>query len=94
MECSEHLERMDHTKISNPADTLYNIGHKVGLPEKLVKEGYDRGIIFGCKVNATKVVNTLKEMTSENFEIIKDQIIGFCKETIRIADSNKKERET
>ena len=52
------------------------------------------GIIFGCKVNATKVVNTLKKMTSENFEIIKDQIIGFCKETIRIADSNKKERET
>ncbi len=52
MECSEHLERMDHTKISNPADTLYNIGHKVGLPEKLIKEGYedfDKEYPFSCK---------------------------------------------
>lgn len=57
--------------------------------KRVVKEGYDRGVIFGCRVNASKVVNTLKEMTSENFEIIKDQIMGFCQETIRIADSNK-----
>ena len=73
---------------------MKRMNDKILLDDKelklLVKEGYDRGIIFGCKVNATKVVNTLKEMTSENFEIIKDQIIGFCKETIRIADSNKK----
>ena len=74
---------------------MKRINDKILLDDKELKLlGYDRGIIFGCKVNATKVVNTLKEMTSENFEIIKDQIIGFCKETIRIADSNKKERET
>nr|MCR4903336.1 hypothetical protein [Butyrivibrio sp.] len=33
---SGHLEQMGLIKISNPADTLYNIGHKVGLPEKLI----------------------------------------------------------
>lgn len=74
---------------------MINIGNnKVLIDDKelkrLVKEGYDRGVIFGCKVNATKVVNTLNNMTSENFEIIKDQVIGFCEETIRIADSVKK----
>ena len=43
---------MDNTKINNPADTLYNIGHKVGLPEKLIKEGYedfDQEYPFACK---------------------------------------------
>lgn len=50
---------------------MKRINDKILLDDKelklLVKEGYDRGIIFGCKVNATKVVNTLKEMTSGNF---------------------------
>ena len=52
MEFSEHLDRMDSIKITNPADTLYNIGHKVGLPEKLIKEAYeefDQEYPFSCK---------------------------------------------
>lgn len=67
---------------------MKRINDKILLDDKelklLVKEGYDRGIIFGCKVNATKVVNTLKEMTSENFEIIKNQIIGFAKKQLEL----------
>jgi hypothetical protein len=52
MECSEHLDAMSNIKIHNPADTLYNIGHKVGLPEKLIKEAYedfDNEFSFTCK---------------------------------------------
>lgn len=52
VECSEHLDAMSNTKIHNPADTLYNIGHKVGLPEKLIKEAYedfDNEFSFTCK---------------------------------------------
>lgn len=52
MEFTEHLDRMDSIKITNPADTLYNIGHKVGLPEKLIKEAYeefDQEYPFTCK---------------------------------------------
>ena len=37
---------------------MKRINDKILLDDKelklLVKEGYDRGIIFGCKVNATK----------------------------------------
>ena len=58
--------------------------------KRLVKEGYDRGVIFGCIVNATKVVQTLKTMTPDNFEIVRNQAIGFCQQTIDIADQNKK----
>ncbi|WP_026658240.1 hypothetical protein [Butyrivibrio sp. AC2005] len=52
MECSEHLDEMERIKISNPADTVYNIGHKVGLPEKLIKEAYEdfnSEFAFSCK---------------------------------------------
>ncbi len=52
VECSEHLDAMSNIKIHNPADTLYNIGHKVGLPEKLIKEAYedfDNEFSFTCK---------------------------------------------
>lgn len=47
-------------------------------------------VIFGCKVNATKVVQTLKTMTPDNFEIVRDQVMGFCQQTIDIANQNKK----
>lgn len=52
MDCSEHLDAMSKIKINNPADTLYNIGKKVGLPEKLIKEAYedfDGEFAFTCK---------------------------------------------
>ncbi len=52
IDCSEHLEQMCSIKINNPADTIYNIGRKVGLPEKLIKEAYedfDAEYPFTCK---------------------------------------------
>ena len=38
---SEHLEKMKATKILNPADCLYNIGKKIALPDKALKETYE-----------------------------------------------------
>ena len=38
---SEHLEKMKSTMISNPADCLYNVGKKIQLPEKQLKEIYE-----------------------------------------------------
>lgn len=38
---SEHIEAMKEIRISNPADCLYNIGKKIALPEKALKEVYE-----------------------------------------------------
>ena len=49
---SKHLEAMDAVKISNPADCMYNIGKKIGLPDKSLKETYeefDEEYPYTCK---------------------------------------------
>lgn len=39
-DAAEHLAKMKSIKILNPADCFYNIGKKVGLPDKILKDFY------------------------------------------------------
>ena len=46
--------------------------------KKIIKESYDRGILFGIKTTANAVLKNLNEMTSDNFEEIKERLVQFC----------------
>ena len=46
--------------------------------KKIIKESYDRGILFGTKTTANAVLKNLNEMTSDNFEEIKERLVQFC----------------
>ncbi len=45
---------------------------------KIIKESYDRGVLFGTKTTASVVLKNLNEITSDNFEEIKESLVKFC----------------
>ncbi len=50
-EASDHLDEMSKIRIANPADCLYNIGKKISLPEKYLRElceEFDNEYPYSC----------------------------------------------
>lgn len=44
----------------------------------IIKNSYDKGVIFGSKVTAGVVLKKLNMMTLENFDDMKQELVKFC----------------
>lgn len=74
---AENLKKMKEIKIHNPADCLYNIGHKIGLSEKKLKETceeFDSEYPYTCSgsVVYVKLFEVLDIILSDAEEKISD----------------------
>lgn len=74
---AEHLKKMNEIKISNPADCLYNIGHKIALSEKILKEmceEFDHEYPYSCpgSIVYVKLFEVLDNIVSDSDEKISD----------------------
>lgn len=86
---SENLEKMKLIKISNPADCFYNVGKKVLLPDKILKEMYEEfnseypyhcsGIDVYCKLfDALDVYASSETVDDLKFMQMNENITRVC----------------
>lgn len=74
---SDHINAMKDIVINNPADCLYNIGHKIALPEKALKETceeFDNEYPFSCSgsIIYLKLFEVLDNYISDEEEKVSD----------------------
>lgn len=76
-ETNEHIEQMKAIRISNPADCLYNVGKKIALPEKQLREtmeDFDNEYPYSCLgINVyLKLFDVLDMYISDTEETVSD----------------------
>lgn len=50
----------------------------------LIKKAHDKGIVYGTQVATGVVLKKLSEMTHENFEEKKKELVKFCNGVLKV----------